>query len=106
MEYKPRSVSRASHPTYGAVAALYLHDPVLVDGDSRVLEARSVRFQGLKASVHVRELASRCRDGRTRGFEVDLESHGVELLSTEGSQEFVFHHIRTRGEVYGQFELV
>ena len=106
MEYRQRSVSRVTHPTYGAVASRYLHDPVLVDGDSRVLEARSIRVQGLKASVHVRELASRCRDGRARGFEIDLESHGVELLSTEGSQEFVFDHIRTRGEVCGQFELV
>lgn len=82
------------------------HDPALINSDTRVLETRSVRAQLFEIGVHVREFACRSGNGRSARFEVDLEGHGIELLSAEGGEEFVLDHVGSRGEVGGEVERI
>lgn len=82
------------------------HDPALINSDTRVLETRSVRSQLHEVGVHVREFARRSGNGRSARFEVDLEGHGIELLSAEGGEEFVLDHVGPRGEVGGEVERI
>ena len=82
------------------------HDPALINSDTRVLETRSVRSQFHEVSIHVREFARGGGNSRSARFEVDLECHGIELLSAEGGEEFVLDHVGSRGEVGGEVERV
>jgi hypothetical protein len=82
------------------------HDPALINSDTRVLETRPIRAQLFEIGIHVREFARRSGNGRPARFQVDLEGHGIELLSTEGGEEFVLDHVGSRGEVGGEVERV
>lgn len=82
------------------------HDPALINSDTRVLETGPIRRQFHEVGVHVREFACRSGNGRSARFEVDLEGHGIELLSAEGGEEFVLDHVGSRGKVSGEIERV
>jgi hypothetical protein len=82
------------------------HDPALINSDTRVLETGPIRAQLFEIGVHLREFACRDGNGRSARFQVDLERHGVKLLSAEGGEEFVLDHVGPRGEVGGEVERI